>query len=351
MPTPRFPRPSPQGTPWVSRLGLMVLFWLIIATLTAVPPFLGRRTDWWDPSLKPVVIAIHIYASTLSIPFILAKIWGTLGLQWGAPPNRTAPMIDRAASIVMMLFVVALYVSGLLLTWYGAPFGNAFLKDVHLYTTLAAVAPLTWHLYRRFTQSWRLVGRLSVGRRPGSWNARLYSRRAVLALAAALGLSWATRSLIPAGATEDPNDFPVTNYGPPAGSIQMASWRLEISGAVEQPMSLTYEELLRFPRERHRYPLDCVTGWTATRTWEGIPINTILDLVKPLNPGGSLRFLSTTGYEVVMSARRHQRTGAMLATHVEGVPFTHDHGFPIRLMVPGVVGEDNVKWLKSVRVM
>lgn len=339
-----------RSTAWTARLGLMVLLWLVIGLATGVPLFFGRR-GWWDPTLQPLVLALHLYASTLSVPFVLAKIWGTWQLLRHAPPGREAPAFDRAASAALIAFALILYGSGILLTWNAAFLGNAWLKDVHLYSTLATVAPLTWHLIRRFLQSWRIVRNLSVGIRPGSWNARLYSRRALLTLVVAAGLSWMLRRALPAAAGEDPNDFPVTNFGPAAGSIDLATWRLEVRGAVANPLSLSYEDLLRLPRERHRYSLDCVTGWSATRDWEGVPVARVLEMAQPTTPEALLRFVSLTGYETTMSSRWYRRPGAMLATHVAGVPFTHDHGFPLRVLVPGVVGEENVKWLKAIEVL
>jgi hypothetical protein len=341
--------PASKPTPWIARVGLMVFVWLALGLLTGIPLFFGRR-GWWDPVLHPLSLTAHIYVSVFSIPFLAAKIWGTWSLLRGAPRGREAPPFDRAASIVLIAFILVLYGSGVLLLWNVLAEGNAWLKDVHLYFTLASAAPLSWHLYRRLAQSWRAVQSLPSEPRPGGWDARLYSRRALLALAMAAGLSGLFRWAIPARAIEDPNDFPVTNFGPSAQTIDLKTWRLVIRGDVSNSLSLSIEELLRMPRERHRYSLDCITGWSATREWEGIPISYLLQLVQPSDPEVRLRFISTTGYDAVMLPQKYGRVGAMLATHVGGVPFTHDHGYPIRLMVPGVVGEENVKWLAEIEV-
>jgi hypothetical protein len=339
-----------KTTPWIARVGLMVLLWLALGLVTAVPLFFGRR-GWWDPVLQPLALVVHIYVGMLSVPFIAAKAWGTWRLLAGVQSAREAPAIERAASAVLIAFVLVLYGSGVLLVWNAVAEGNAWLKDVHLYFTFAAAAPLSWHLYRRLAQSWRAIQQLPTALRSGGWSARLYSRRSLLFLSLAVALSAVLRWALPARTMEDPNDFPVTNFGSPAGSIDLEKWRLVIRGAVGRPLSLSYQEILGMSREHHRYSLDCITGWSASRAWEGIPIAQLLDMAQPVDPESRLRFLSTTGYDVTVSPQRYRRPGAMLATHVEGVPFTHDHGFPLRLMVPGVVGEENVKWLAEIEVI
>lgn len=339
-----------QSTVWIARLGLSILALLLVALVSGIALFVYRR-GWLGYPFQATILPVHVYVSILSIPFLASKIWGTLHLLVGAPSSGPVPMSDRAASVATIVFSVVLYVSGLLLTSNTAIGGNARVIDAHLFSMLALLASLSWHLYHRLRQAWAAAVTDSGASHPAHWGTVLYSRRALLALSLAVATSAASRWAGGARPSDDPNDFPVTNFGSPSNIRDLENWRLEVRGQVGNLLSLSYTDLLGLPRERHRFLLQCVTGWTAIRVWEGIPVSKLLEIARPLNSEARLRFLSATGYEIIMPPSKYRRDGAMVVTHVDSVPLTGDHGSPARLLVPDVVGEENVKWLTAIEVL
>lgn len=65
-------------------------------------------------------------------------------------------------------------------------------------------------------------------------------------------------------------------------------------------VTLSHDESMSLPQERHRYSSDCVTGCPPLQEWEGIPLSYLLQMVQPTGEELRLRFISTTGYEAVM---------------------------------------------------
>ncbi len=178
-----------------------------------------------------------------------------------------------------------------------------------------------------------------------------YTRRGVLLLGAAIAVSGTRRLLVENPPANDPNDFPVSSYLPPSGALDSRSWRLAVTGAVANSLSLSYSDLLKLPRERHSYALTCITGWSSMRAWQGVPLSALLEMARPSSPNATLRLTSADGHSVTLDPSRYQLPGAIVATHVSGIPLSHDHGFPARLMLPEATGVDNVKWLTEITLL
>jgi DMSO/TMAO reductase YedYZ molybdopterin-dependent catalytic subunit len=104
---------------------------------------------------------------------------------------------------------------------------------------------------------------------------------------------------------------------------------------------VTLDELLALPQREVRTVLDCTSGWWTEQVWSGVPVLDVLP-----RASGSFAFVSVTGHRIVLSA--NDLGTAILATHVAGEPLSPGHGYPLRLVVPGLRGYHWVKWLASV---
>jgi DMSO/TMAO reductase YedYZ molybdopterin-dependent catalytic subunit len=153
---------------------------------------------------------------------------------------------------------------------------------------------------------------------------------------------------IPAEERGGPGDFPVeTLFG--TEEVDPATWHLSIEGAVNRPLSLTYDDLLALPSVTKRIRLSCVSGWTANATWTGIRLDDLLAIAGAEPAHRSVNFHSVSGYGFTWHANRLGRD-AILATHVNGAPLSTNHGFPVRLIVPGYPGQNMVKQLDRITV-
>ena len=132
-----------------------------------------------------------------------------------------------------------------------------------------------------------------------------------------------------------------------------ATWRLKVGGLVEQPVSLSYDDLLSLPRASQISTFHCVTGWTVNNVhWTGVRLTDLLDRVKPLPKGGALQFVSAENpyvdYLTMPQAKLHD---VMLAYEMDGKPLPREHGAPVRLIIPEMYGYKNVKWMAEINLV
>jgi len=132
-----------------------------------------------------------------------------------------------------------------------------------------------------------------------------------------------------------------------------ASWRLEIAGAVEHPVSLDYHELLALPKAEQVSTFHCVTGWTVNNVaWGGVRIEDLLARVKPHPSAHALRFVSAENpYDDFLSLDQASLADVMLAYEMDGKPLSRAHGAPLRLVIPDMYGYKNVKWLNRIELV
>ena len=132
-----------------------------------------------------------------------------------------------------------------------------------------------------------------------------------------------------------------------------ASWRLSISGLVEQPTSLTYDELRALPRVEQVSTFHCVTGWTVQNVhWGGVRLHDVLAAAGPQASAHALEFVSMeepyVDYLTLQQASLHD---VMLAYEMDGQALPREHGAPVRLIIPEMYGYKNVKWLQGINLV
>jgi DMSO/TMAO reductase YedYZ molybdopterin-dependent catalytic subunit len=132
-----------------------------------------------------------------------------------------------------------------------------------------------------------------------------------------------------------------------------ATWRLRIGGLVENPVSLTYDELRALPRVEQVSTFHCVTGWTVQDVhWGGVRLGDVLARARPRASGHALRFVSMeVPYVDYLTRPQASLRDVMLAYEMDGKPLAREHGAPVRLVIPEMYGYKNVKWLGGIDVV
>ncbi|KRT70468.1 MAG: sulfite oxidase [candidate division NC10 bacterium CSP1-5] len=162
--------------------------------------------------------------------------------------------------------------------------------------------------------------------------------------------------------------FFIRNHDP-SPTIDVKTWRLKVEGpGVAHPLELTYEEILRLPSQSVVRYIECagngrvfhkeVLGKPAKGTqwrlgaygvaeWTGVPLKEILDRAKlkrsavDVMPTG----LDTRKIERPMSVAKALEDDTLLVYAMNGDVLPADHGFPVRVLVPGWIGIANIKWV------
>jgi hypothetical protein len=327
-----------------------------------------------------VTRVIHFYVGLASIPFLIAKYASTgyrfAGYCLGLPRFKQAGppcLVPRITSPLLALDFFVLYFSGLYMLFHSyytvtniSPFELKPVQ-VHLWAAIVAVPLLAIHLGWHLVETIRGLGeerRSLLSEGPAVTSRQPLTRRAFVGTVqiGGIGLSGAFQNTrlanaemrglfigrIPPEERGGPGDVPVeTLFG--KEEVDPATWRLMIEGAVNRPLSLTYDDLLALPAVTKRIRLSCVSGWTANATWTGVRLGDVLAIANADPARRSVNFHSVSGYAFTWHANRLDHD-AILATHVNGAPLSTNHGFPLRLIVPGYPGQNMVKQLDRITV-
>ncbi len=152
-----------------------------------------------------------------------------------------------------------------------------------------------------------------------------------------------------------------------ADYLEASGWFIDISGLVENPMTLNVEAFIsQVQLEERMYRHRCVEAWSITSPWIGFPLTKLLDLVRPLPEAGIVRFVSwrdtkhsttqvTTQYPwpyteaLTIAEARNELT--MLTVGNFQKPLTPSQGAPIRLSVPWKFGYKSIKSIEQIALM
>jgi DMSO/TMAO reductase YedYZ molybdopterin-dependent catalytic subunit len=146
------------------------------------------------------------------------------------------------------------------------------------------------------------------------------------------------------------NAHPVTT-APQQGKIKLdpETWTLQVTGAVTNPLTLTYPEIIESSTSEVTATLDCTGGWYTVQTWRGIRLTELLTQaqIRPEAIGIILRGVADYTAPFTLA----QAEEILLATYVGDEVLNHMHGFPLRAVVPSRRGWHWVKWLRAVEVV
>ena len=131
-----------------------------------------------------------------------------------------------------------------------------------------------------------------------------------------------------------------------------ADYRLEVSGLVDRPLSLSFADLRALPATRLVKDFQCVTGWRVPDVpWTGVRLSTVLDAAGVRPEGRALRFRSFDGvYTESLTLEQARRDDVLVAYEMLGGPISSPHGGPVRLFVAPMYGYKSCKWLSAVEV-
>ena len=145
------------------------------------------------------------------------------------------------------------------------------------------------------------------------------------------------------------NAFPTSSWvADQPHPIDAQTWRLSLGGAVNTPRDFSYEELVSTGDELEA-TLDCTGGFYSTQHWRGIRIGRLLDKATLHTDARYVSFISVTSYR--WSLPLEEARAALLATHIDEEPLSHEHGFPLRLVAPGHRGFEWVKWITRIELL
>lgn len=328
---------SPRLTDWNLALAAALAFTTGVVSLIS-----GHPQEWF-------IFVLHGIAGF----WILPLLWGKLRRVW---PRLIHPRRwDRRTvfGLLALLLVTLALASGI--WWVGGGdlyFVGFNLLNWHIILGFVITAAIVTHMFARAK---RLRKRDIAGRRRvlhfsalllGSvaiWPTQQLAERVLDLPGAKRRFTGSYESSSYAG-----NAFPTSSWVADAPHpIDVQTWRLSLGGAITTPRNFSYDELLA-AQDTEEATLDCTGGFFSTQHWRGIRVGHLLDHAALHTDARYVSFVSVTSYR--WSLPMEEARAALLATHIDEDPLSHEHGFPLRLVAPGRRGLEWVKWITRIEV-
>ncbi len=145
--------------------------------------------------------------------------------------------------------------------------------------------------------------------------------------------------------------WPVLHYGI-VPSVALDRWRFALTGAVERPFELTWEELQALPRRDTACDIHCVTRWSRyDNVFGGVSVQEILRRAGVRPEARFALVHAEQGYTTNVPLSDLDRPDNLLALTHDGEPLTPEHGGPVRLLVPHLYLWKSAKWVKGFEIL
>ena len=134
--------------------------------------------------------------------------------------------------------------------------------------------------------------------------------------------------------------------------VDIKSYRLRISGNVENPFSLTYEQLKEKATVEYTSDFHCVTKWSIKDVrWKGVSLRALLEEARPKGDSEWVVFLCLDGYSAPVQLEDALDERAIIAIEMNEKPLRPEQGFPARPFIPHLYGWKSAKWVTEVHVV
>lgn len=150
-------------------------------------------------------------------------------------------------------------------------------------------------------------------------------------------------------------NWPVLDLGD-LPDIAREEWRLELTGAVENPLTLDWAAFMALPQVEEQSDFHCVTSWSRMdNRWVGVRLRTLAEFAVPSDDA---RFVIATGYDREPASGLPYTTNLALARALdpdvllvhtwEGAPLPREHGGPVRMITSRAW--KGAKWIRKLEL-
>lgn len=141
-------------------------------------------------------------------------------------------------------------------------------------------------------------------------------------------------------------------------NVDPTTWRLSIEGMVDTPIELSFDDLVNMGLDEYGVTLTCVSnevggGLVGNAIWTGVPIRDILRMAGVQSGADMVLSESVDGYtaSTPLGSLTDDNLDAIFAVAMNGEPLPFEHGFPVRMVVPGLYGYVSAtKWVTKLTV-
>jgi DMSO/TMAO reductase YedYZ molybdopterin-dependent catalytic subunit len=145
--------------------------------------------------------------------------------------------------------------------------------------------------------------------------------------------------------------WPVLHAGDVARYPDLGTWTFRVFGEVENELELSWEQFSELPPSTNVQDIHCVTRWSRfDMQFEGVHWNELAKLARPKPAARFAIAHAEAGFTSNVPLPFLEEAKALLATHADGAPLTPEHGYPLRLVIPGKYFWKSAKWLRGIEL-
>ena len=139
-------------------------------------------------------------------------------------------------------------------------------------------------------------------------------------------------------------------------AVDVRGWTLQITGLVEAPVTFNLDQIKSLPAVEQYATLECISNEVGgnligNALWHGVRLKELLDRATLRAGVVDIVLRAADGYTDSIPVARGIADGTILAYEMNGAPLTPVHGYPLRLIVPGIFGMKNVKWVTGIEAV
>jgi DMSO/TMAO reductase YedYZ molybdopterin-dependent catalytic subunit len=140
-----------------------------------------------------------------------------------------------------------------------------------------------------------------------------------------------------------------------AGSVpdtDLATWDFKVFGEVEEPVTLSWDELKALPSTEITIDIHCVTRWSRFDTsFRGVRWRELAALARPKSSATHVLAHAERGYTANVPLEALEDEHALIAYEADGQPLEPEHGWPLRLVIPSRYFWKSAKWLRGIELL
>jgi DMSO/TMAO reductase YedYZ molybdopterin-dependent catalytic subunit len=145
--------------------------------------------------------------------------------------------------------------------------------------------------------------------------------------------------------------WPVLHVGD-VPKFDAQTWDFQITGLVERPVRLSWDEFRRLPMMEVTADMHCVTRWSRFDVrWEGVPFAEVMKLAGAKPEAKYVMVHAEHDFTSNVPLQDLMRPTTLFALKHNGEPLPADHGYPVRLVVPHLYAWKSVKWVRGIELM
>lgn len=148
----------------------------------------------------------------------------------------------------------------------------------------------------------------------------------------------------------DPSTGPRDNSILGIQEVDLETYRLEVTGLVERPLTLTYDQVLEEEHIQRLVRLICVEGWTANILWEGVRLTELLDQAGPSEEALIAIFHCADGYTTSLPLDTIRERDLLLAFSSNGIDLPSALGAPLILVAEDKLGYKWARWIEIIEL-